>query len=155
MPTHIRSQGATKRAGVSTMVDFSNTGHPKCAAALVKNLLHMTGIITDDTSIAINDTQPDEMRHDIDIVKELVRRQTHKSREIRRFGPYEHLGFLPRSSIDPGWWHWRRVFGAPWKGATEHITQVTLLNDAERLLFTAGAAIRPEALIRRLISVFC
>ena len=56
---------------------LATTGHPKCAAALVKNLLHMIGIITDDTSIANNDTQPDEMRHDIDIVKELVRSQTH------------------------------------------------------------------------------
>ena len=97
------------------------TGHPKCAAALVNNLLHMVGIITDGTSIA-----PGEMRHGIDIVKELVRRQTHKGREIRRFGPYEHPGFLPRSSLDPGWWHWRRLFGAPWKDATEHINALEL-----------------------------
>ena len=34
------------------------------------------------------------MRHDVEIVKELVRRQTHKGRELRRFGPYEHPGFL-------------------------------------------------------------
>ena len=102
------------------------TGHPKCAAALVTNLLHMVGIITDGASIAKDNTQPGEMRHDIDIVKELVWRQTHKGREIRRFGPYEHPGFLPRSSLDPGWWHWRRVFGAPWKDATEHINALEL-----------------------------
>ena len=77
-------------------------------------------------SIANDNTQPGEMRHDIDIVKELVRRQTHKDREIRRFGLYERPGFLPRSSLDPGWWHWRRVFGAPWKDATEHINALEL-----------------------------
>ena len=86
------------------------TGHPKCAAALVKILLHMVGIITDDASIANDNTQVGEMQHDVEIVKELVRRQTHKGRELRRFGPYEHPRFLPRSSLDPGWWHWRRVF---------------------------------------------
>ena len=86
----------------------------------------MVGIITDGASIVNDNTQPGEMRHDIDIVKELVRRQTHKGREIRRFGPYEHPGFLPRSSLDPGWWHWRRVFGAPWKDATKHINTLEL-----------------------------
>ena len=101
-------------------------GHPKCAAFLVKNLLHMVGIITDGASITNDNTQPGQMRHDIEIVKELVRRQTHKGREIRRFGPYEHPGFLPRSSLDPGWWHWRRVFGTPWKDATEHINALEL-----------------------------
>ena len=42
------------------------TGHPKCAAALVKkNLLHMVGIITNGASIANDNTQLGVMRHDI------------------------------------------------------------------------------------------
>ena len=108
------------------MVHLASTRHPKCAAALVKNWLQMIGIITEDAHITNDDTQADEKHHGIDMVKELVRRQTHKGREVRRFGPYEHPGFLPRSSIDPGWWHWRRVFGAPWKDATEHINALEL-----------------------------
>ena len=81
---------------------LASRGHPKCAAALVKNWLQKIGIITEDAHI----TNADEKQHGIDMVKELVRRQTHKGREVRTFGPYEHPGFLPRSSIDPGWWHW-------------------------------------------------
>ena len=77
---------------------------------MVKHLLHMVGISTNGASIANDNTQLGVMRHDIEIAKELVQRQTHKGRELRRFGPYEHPGFLQRSSVDPGWWHWRRNF---------------------------------------------
>ena len=45
------------------------TGHPKCAAVLVKNLLHMVGIITNGASIANDNTQLGVMRHDIEMVK--------------------------------------------------------------------------------------
>ena len=126
MPTHICYQDTTKRAGVSTMVNFSSHRPSKMCSRFSQNLLHVVGIITDGASIANDNTQPGEMRHDIEIVKELVRHQTHKGGEIRRFGPYEHPGFLPRSSLDCGWWDWRRVFGAPWKDTTEHINALEL-----------------------------
>ena len=105
---------------------LASTGHPKHAAALVKSWLVKVGIITEDTEFTNENSQVDKKEHGVDMVKELVRRQTHKGREVRRFGPYEHPGFLPRSSIDPRWWHWRRVFGAPWKNATEHINALEL-----------------------------
>ena len=86
----------------------------------------MHGIITENTEFTNENSQDEKDEQGVDMVKERVRRQTHKGREVRRFGPYEHPGFLPRSSLDPGWWHWRRVFGAPWKNATEHINALEL-----------------------------
>ena len=62
---------------------LASTGHPKCAATLVENWLQKIGIITEDAHITNDDTQADEKQHGIDMVKELVRRQTHKGREVR------------------------------------------------------------------------
>ena len=62
----------------------------------------------------------------IELVRELARRQTHRGREIRRPGPEEHPGLLPRATIDPQWWRWRKIFGTPWQDPTEHINVLEL-----------------------------
>ena len=66
------------------------------------------------------------------LVRELIRRQTHRGRELRRLGEWEHPGLFPRESVNPTWWHWRNVFGAPWRNAEEHI------NVLEARAFLAG-----------------
>jgi len=54
------------------------------------------------------------------LVEELLARQVHRGREVRRLGVCEHPGLLPRATLKPSWWRWRRVFGAPWKVPGEH-----------------------------------
>ena len=57
----------------------------------------------------------------IDIIKEIFRRQKPARREMRFLGPFEHPGALPRCSLRPAWWKWRKVFGSVWKHLGEHI----------------------------------
>ena len=56
----------------------------------------------------------------------LLERQSHRGREIRRCGVFEHHGMMPRASIDPKWWNWRKVFSAPWRIYCEHINVLEL-----------------------------
>ena len=62
----------------------------------------------------------------IDMVRELIRRQAHTGRDLRRVGPLDDPGRLPRAAVRPAWWKWRRVFGAPWTDASEHINVLEL-----------------------------
>ena len=47
-------------------------------------------------------------------------------REVWRLGPLGHPGSLPRSSLRPAWWKWRKVYGVAWKHPGEHINVVEL-----------------------------
>ena len=39
-----------------------------------------------------------------DIIREVLRRQKHTGREVRRLGPMEHPSALPRRTLRPSWW---------------------------------------------------
>lgn len=56
-----------------------------------------------------------------ELIEVLLERQMHRGRELRRLGAYENPAALPRSTLHPEWWRWRRVFGAPWREKGEHI----------------------------------
>ena len=62
----------------------------------------------------------------IDIIREIFRRQKHTGREVRRLGPLEHPGALPRSTLRPPWWKWKKVYGSAWKHPGEHINVLEL-----------------------------
>ena len=50
----------------------------------------------------------------------------HTGREVRSLGALEHPGALPRSTLRPAWWKWRKVYGSPWKHPGEHINVLEL-----------------------------
>ena len=43
----------------------------------------------------------------------LLPRQIHRGRKLRRLFPLDDTNPLPRSTLQPAWWKWRRVFGEP------------------------------------------
>ena len=62
----------------------------------------------------------------IDVIRETIRRQKHAGREVWRLGPLEHPDTLPRSSLRPAWWKWRKVYGSAWIHPGEHINVLEL-----------------------------
>ena len=45
---------------------------------------------------------------------------------MRRLGPLGHPGALPRSTLRPSWWKWRKVYGIPWKHGGKQINVLEL-----------------------------
>ena len=62
----------------------------------------------------------------VDIIREILRRQSHTGREVRRLGFLEHPSALPRSTLRLGCWKWRKVCGFPWKHRGEHMNILEL-----------------------------
>ena len=63
---------------------------------------------------------------ELQIVRELIVQQFRRGRELRRLFPLVDPSALPRSTLQPARWKWRRAFGVPWRELGEHIKKLEL-----------------------------
>ena len=113
-------------------------------AFLFSELLVRQEVVSESVGVKLMDfhvraATQDPAKVSTDLVRELLRRQVHYGRELRRVGPFDEPGRLPRAAIQAAWWRWRRVFGAPWSDIGEHI------NVLEMRAFLASVAWRLRA----------
>ncbi|CAK0801859.1 unnamed protein product [Prorocentrum cordatum] len=110
---------------------LGNALHTGVAAFLLARLFEASGIPSKDPAanfLVIGEERPHPQVDNpgVEMVRELVRRQAHTGRELRRHGPMDHPGLLPRQTLQESWWKWRRVFGVPWSIPGEHINVLEL-----------------------------
>ena len=108
---------------------LAGAGNANLAAHLVRMLFQTHGVLrTEEVKAGVGEQGGESQLEaaGVGIVRELARRQIHRGREIRRPGRDEHPSMMPRKSVDPEWWRWRKVFGSPWTDNSEHINILEL-----------------------------
>ena len=110
--TRLALVGAALHAGVVGFLLGSLLSVEKLSASAPSCYVH---------SATGSGTQHQSTKPGVSLVRELLRKQTHTGREIRRLGPVDHPSLWPRDSLSPQWWRWRKVFASAWQFEGEHI----------------------------------
>ena len=58
---------------------------------------------------------------ELELVRRLNSRQSHRGHDLRLVAPFGHPSSFPRQPLPAQWWRWRDVQAFPWHGPDEHI----------------------------------